>query len=133
MHVSDPNGVNLWDGSDPGSAPVPRPGVGRLRAAVRRAGVQDIISPHEWSLASTSIADAYGFTSLPHLRDLAVRGPLEVTGVSETPGRARIFTCRPGGGRGGPAAAQARSWTGSARAAYRRPLTPGNHAALMDL
>src|SRR5262249_47190457 len=57
--------------------------------------VQDLISPLEWSLASTSIADAYGFTTLPHLRDLAITGPYRTTGVSDTPSRRKIFTCRP--------------------------------------
>ena len=34
-------------------------------------------------------------TTLPHLRDLAVSGPHNVTGVSETSSRDRIFSCRP--------------------------------------
>ncbi|SVB22690.1 uncharacterized protein METZ01_LOCUS175544, partial [marine metagenome] len=34
-------------------------------------------------------------TTLPHLRDLAVAGPYNVTGVSETASRERIFICRP--------------------------------------
>ena len=64
----------------------------RVSAAfVRRfeGPVQDLITPLEWSIASTSIADAYGFTTLPHLRDLAITGPFETTGVSETPSRAQ--------------------------------------------
>ncbi len=32
---------------------------------------------------------------LPHLRDVTVMGPSQVTGVSETPSRVKIFTCRP--------------------------------------
>ena len=130
MHVSDPNGVNLW------TAPI------HVTAGPHRVSavfvpqfdgpVQDLISPHDWSLASTSIANAYGFTSLPHLRDLAVRGPEAVTGVSETPSRARIFTCRPAAPeeeRG--CAAEIIGRLGAA--AYRRPLTAANHAALMAL
>ncbi|MBH16461.1 MAG: hypothetical protein CME30_04170 [Gemmatimonadetes bacterium] len=34
-------------------------------------------------------------TTLPHLRDFAVSGPYNVTGVSETSSRQSIFTCRP--------------------------------------
>ena len=45
--------------------------------------VQDLITPLEWSLASTSIADAYGFTTLPHLRDMAIVGPTTTTGISD--------------------------------------------------
>ncbi|HCQ98402.1 MAG TPA: hypothetical protein DIU48_03190, partial [Acidobacteria bacterium] len=86
MHVSDPDGVNLR--TDP---IVVTAGPHQVSAAfIRRfeGPAQDLISPHEWSLSSTSVANAYGFTSLPHLRDLAIRGPLEVSGVSDTPSRA---------------------------------------------
>jgi len=34
-------------------------------------------------------------TTLPHLRDLGVSGPFNVTGVSETASRQKVFTCRP--------------------------------------
>jgi hypothetical protein len=37
----------------------------------------------------------YGVTTMPHLRDLSISGPFGVTGVSETPARRRIFSCRP--------------------------------------
>jgi hypothetical protein len=91
MSTSDPGGVDLR--TDPIRITA---GPHRVAAAfVRRleGPVQDLISPLEWSLASTSIADAYGFTTLPHLRDLAITGPIAVAGVSETPSRRRIFTC----------------------------------------
>ena len=93
MSTSDPDGVNLRTPPIAVTA-----GPHRLSAAfIRRfeGPEQDLISPLDWSIASTSIADAYGFTTLPHLRDLAVTGPLEVTGISDTPSRERIFTCRP--------------------------------------
>jgi len=93
MNTSDPEGVNLH--TDPIAITA---GPHRVSAAfIRRleGPVQDLISPLDWSLASTSIADAYGFTTLPHLRDMAITGPFESTGVSETPSRDRIFTCRP--------------------------------------
>ena len=93
MHASDPDGVNIRTGRVH-----VRGGPRRVAAAfVRRVEgpVQDLISPHEWSLASTSIAGSYGFTALPHLRDLAIGGPYEPSGVSETPSRAKVFSCRP--------------------------------------
>ena len=37
----------------------------------------------------------YGITALAHLKDLAITGPYEATGVSETPSRSRVFSCRP--------------------------------------
>ena len=130
MHVSDPNGVNLW--TDPIHVTAGPHRVSAVFVPQFDGPVQDVISPHDWSLASTSIANAYGFTSLPHLRDLAIRGPQKVTGVSDTPSRARIFTCRPAGPE------EARGCAGEiigrlGAAAYRRPLTAANHAALMAL
>ncbi len=150
MHVSDPNGVNLW--TDPIHVTAGPHRVSAVFVPQFDGPVQDLISPHDWSLASTSIANAYGFTSLPHLRDLAIRGPETVTGVSDTPSRARIFTCRPAvpgearrHGRAGPAGAEPLRPERLARdcasrivgrlgaAAYRRPLTAANHAGLMAL
>jgi uncharacterized protein DUF1592/uncharacterized protein DUF1588/uncharacterized protein DUF1585/uncharacterized protein DUF1595 len=55
--------------------------------------VDDIIAPLENTLADVNIS--YGVTALPHMRDLSIIGPSLVTGVSETPSRKRIFTCRP--------------------------------------
>ena len=130
MHVSDPDGVNLWTGPVPVGA-----GPHRVAAAFIRkleGPVQDLISPHEWSLASTSIADAYGFTSLPHLRDLAIRGPHDPTGVSETPSRRKVFMCRPDSPD--TTLPCAREIIGRLGAdAYRRPLTSANLDALMSL
>jgi cytochrome c553 len=93
MTTSDPDGVNLRTGPIAITA-----GPHRVSAAfIRRleGPAQDLITPLDWSIASTSIADAYGFTTLPHLRDLAVTGPFAARGVSETPSRRRIFSCRP--------------------------------------
>ena len=151
MHVSDPNGVNLW--TDPIHVAAGPHRVSAVFVPQFDGPVQDLISPHDWSLASTSIANAYGFTSLPHLRDLAIRGPRAVTGVSETPSRARIFTCRPAApeearpdGRVGSSAGAelprrrllARDCASEiigrlGAAAYRRSLTSANHEGLMAL
>src|SRR5262245_48873589 len=93
MTTSDPDGVNLR--TDPIKVTA---GPHRVSAAfIRRmeGPVQDLIAPLDWSIASTSIADAYGFTTLPHLRDMAITGPMTTTGVSPTPSRAKIFTCHP--------------------------------------
>jgi mono/diheme cytochrome c family protein len=57
--------------------------------------VNDLVAPIEHTLADTEIGIAVGITTLPHLRNLAVVGPHRVTGVSDTPSRRRVFTCRP--------------------------------------
>jgi mono/diheme cytochrome c family protein len=96
MSTSDPDGVNLRTDAIAVTA-----GPHRISAAFLRrfeGPAQDLISPLEWSLASTSIADAYGFTTLPHLRDMAITGPFTATGVSQTPSREKIFTCHPNTG-----------------------------------
>ena len=130
MHTSDPDGVNLRAG------PVfVQAGPRQVSAAfVRRAEgpLQDLISPHDWSIASTSVAGAYGFTSLPHLRDLAIRGPQEPRGVTDTPMRRAIFTCRPADGEDGEACAS-RIVERLARKAYRRPLDDDDRQGLMNL
>ena len=130
MHVSDPNGVNLR--TEPIRVTA---GPHRVSAVFIRhieGPAQDLISPHEWSLSSTSVANAYGFTSLPHLRDLAIRGPLDPVGVSDTPSRRRIFTCRPAA-PGDEAACAGAIIDRLATAAYRRPLTGDDRRALMAL
>src|SRR6185503_6751025 len=55
----------------------------------------DLIKPIDHTLADTQIGVGYGVTTLPHLRNLAVVGPFEATGVSDHPARRAIFTCRP--------------------------------------
>ena len=68
----------------------------RLTAAFIRqmdGPYEDLIRPHDWSLTGTETS--YGTTSPPHITRLTVEGPYDPVGVSETPTRERIFTCRP--------------------------------------
>ena len=130
MHTSDPNGATMR------TEPVfVKAGPRKVAAAFLRqfdGPVQDLISPHEWSLASTNIALTYGIHSLPHLRDVLIRGPFEATGVSETPSRERIFECRPlSSEESRPCAERILGRLG--RLAYRRELTEENLSALMSL
>ena len=69
-------------------------------------------------------------TTVPHLREFAVRGPTSVTGVSETPSRQKIFSCRPTSPREAPACARG-IFSRLATEAYRRPATEGDIADLM--
>lgn len=55
---------------------------------------EDLIRPHDWSMAGGGSGGA-GITTLPHLQELIVGGPDDVTGVSDTPSRNAIFVCRP--------------------------------------
>jgi hypothetical protein len=93
MSEADPNGMNIV---------TPRlhvkAGTHRLAAAfVQRfdAVPDDLLPPIDHSLADSQIGSGFGITTLPHLREFAVSGPFKVTGVSDTPSRRRIFTCRP--------------------------------------
>ena len=100
-----------------------RAGPHRVAAAfIRQAEgpYEDLIRPHDWSFAGGGSGGA-GITTLPHVRDVVISGPYNVTGLSETPSRQRIFTCRPTGpGEARPCAR--RIITRLGREAYRRAL-----------
>lgn len=94
MSVSDPNGVNMR------TEPIfVTAGPHRVTAAFLKQAegpVPDLLSPHDWSLADRQVGvSGYGITAYAHLKDLVVAGPEDVKGVSETPSRELIFSCRP--------------------------------------
>ena len=128
MHVSNPGGVEMR--TDPIAV---KAGAKRLTAAFLQKAegpVQDLISPHDWSLASTAIAGTYGVMSLPHLRDLVVVGPQNMTGVSDTPSRRVVFTCRPTAPEEERTCARSIVERLGARA-WRRPLEDADREPLM--
>ena len=134
MTASDPNGVSM------ATPPVKlTAGPHRVSAAfippAFQGVAQDLVSPLKWSLASTSNATAYGFSIVPHLRDLVIAGPTAPTGVSDSPVRRRIFSCRPAAGATAAASRGcARSIvTRFATGAYRRRATTHDVDALMRL
>lgn len=92
MSESDPNN-NL----EPQTAPIQvSAGPHRVSAAfinTFEAIADDLVMPLENTLADVSISQ--GITLLPHMRELRILGPSRVTGISDTPSRRRIFTCRP--------------------------------------
>ncbi len=55
---------------------------------------EDLIRPHDWSMAGGGSGGG-GITTLPHVRELIVGGPYDVTGVSDNATRQRVFVCRP--------------------------------------
>jgi hypothetical protein len=93
MSEADPDGLTISTG------PI------HVRAGARRVAAtflqefegseDDLIKPIDHTLADTQIGVGYGVTTLPHLRNLAVVGPFEATGVSDHPARRAIFVCRP--------------------------------------
>ncbi|MCU1384952.1 MAG: hypothetical protein JWL71_3649, partial [Acidobacteria bacterium] len=92
---------------------------------------EDLIRPHDWSFAGGG-SGGPGITTLPHVRDLIIKGPYRVTGISETTSREKIFSCRPTtAAEERPCARQIVSRLGSE--AYRRPMTAGELDRLMPL
>ena len=132
MHRQDPNGVQVE--TEPIHVTA---GPHRVAAAfIKRfdGPIEDLVSPHEWSLADKKIGYSHGITVVAHLRDLTVRGPFGVTGISDTPTRARILTCRPEAGDPEAEARCAREIVERlARQAYRRPVDAGDIDPLMAL
>ncbi|HUE88089.1 MAG TPA: DUF1592 domain-containing protein [Vicinamibacterales bacterium] len=55
---------------------------------------EDLIRPHDWSYAGGG-AGGGGITTLPHVRDLIISGPYKTLGISQTPSREKVFSCRP--------------------------------------
>ncbi len=83
------------------------------------------------TLVDVSIANKAGMSAVPHLKSVAITGPTNVTGVSDTPSRRKIFTCRPSDP--GQAEACAESiLTRLARQAFRRPATLEDLESLMN-
>ena len=93
--------------------------------------INDLIAPIDHTMADTEIGTAYGITTLPHLRSLSVVGPHKVTGVSDTPSRRAIFTCRPVSLIDEDVCAS-HIVSGLATQAFRRPVVAKDLARLMS-
>jgi hypothetical protein len=112
----------------------------RVRAGPHRVSVafvrrndgpyEDLIKPHDWSLASGGSA-AEGTTMPPHLLELSILGPHNATGVSETPSRKIVFSCRPSEKLAARACAE-QILTRVGTRAYRRPLDRRDVDGLMQ-
>jgi hypothetical protein len=93
MNERDPAGLTLTTG------PISiKAGPQRVSAAFiqRFMGLfDDLIRPIEHTIADQQVSSGEGISTLPHLQELNIKGPYNATGVSETPSRARIFSCRP--------------------------------------
>jgi hypothetical protein len=83
----------------------------------------------EQSLVDVSVGTVPGMTTLPHLHELSITGPVAASGVSQTPSRRRIFTCRPLDNDEVHCAKQILGRL--ARQAYRRPVTDSDVEGLL--
>ncbi|MBZ5625847.1 MAG: DUF1592 domain-containing protein [Acidobacteriia bacterium] len=93
--------------------------------------VEDEFRPVEQSLVDVSTGNIPGMTSLPHLHELQITGPHKVSGLSDTPSRRKIFTCRPAAG-GDEMPCAKKIVSALARQAYRRPVTDGDIEGLLN-
>ncbi len=108
-------------------------GVHRVTAAfIQRfeGPVNDLVAPIDHTLADTQIGVAVGITTLPHVKDFSNVGPYNVTGISDTASRRKIFTCRPTSAADEPACA-AKIVRGIASQAFRGPISDRDFNGLM--
>jgi hypothetical protein len=72
-----------------------------------------------------------GFIALPHLQSMTIAGPFGVTGVSNTPSRRRILTCKPASSKDEDTCAY-EIIANLARKAFRRPVSETDQKFLFD-
>jgi hypothetical protein len=75
-----------------------------------------------WRPVLRDSLEAHNPSGIPRLRTGNIEGPYNVTGISETPSRRRLFTCKPASSEKETACA-AEILSGVARRAFRRPVT----------
>ena len=93
MSESEPTGLNIRSDSIYVTAGPKRVSVAFVRQF--EGVVDDLIRPIDHTLADGQIGIGLGVTTQQHLQRVTVLGPFQVTGVSDTPARRSIFTCRP--------------------------------------
>ncbi|HEY8521142.1 MAG TPA: DUF1592 domain-containing protein [Gammaproteobacteria bacterium] len=85
---------------------------------------------NSWEPGLRASLEAHNPSGMPRLEDGVVEGPLNITGVSETPSRAKLFVCRPASEAEEPACAR-EILSQLGRRAFRRPVTEDDIAELM--
>jgi hypothetical protein len=84
-----------------------------------------------WQPVLRDSLEAHNPSGIPRLRTGNIEGPFNVTGISETPTRKRLFTCKPTtAAKEAPCATEILS--NVARRAYRRPVGPNDMEAPMS-
>jgi hypothetical protein len=92
--------------------------------------IEDEYRMVEQTLVDTQIGALPGMTTIPHLHEFSVTGPVKVEGISDTPSRRKIFTCRPATGADEMPCAK-RIITALARQAWRRPVDANDLEGLL--
>jgi mono/diheme cytochrome c family protein len=85
----------------------------------------------EQSLVDVSVGTVPGMTTLPHLHEMSVTGPVKISGISDTPSRRKIFTCRPATGSDEIPCAKT-IISAMARQAFRKPPTANDIESLLS-
>jgi hypothetical protein len=93
--------------------------------------IEDEYRMVEQSLVDVSVGALPGMTTLPHLHELSITGPLKAAGVSDTPSRRKIFSCRPLEGDDDIRCAK-QITTALARQAFRRPVNGNDIEGLLS-
>jgi mono/diheme cytochrome c family protein len=75
-----------------------------------------------WQPSLRDSQEVHMIAGLPRLKTVGIEGPYNVTGISSTPSRERVFVCQPGAAAEEAACAE-KIFTNLARRAYRRPAT----------
>src|SRR5688572_8780189 len=106
----------------------------RVTAGPHEVGFTFIDRPTQeqnmWQPVLRDSLEAHNPSGIPRLRTGNIEGPYNVTGVSETPARKRLFTCKPTA-PSREAACAAEILSGVARRAYRRPVVESDIEAPM--
>ncbi|HJZ95754.1 MAG TPA: DUF1592 domain-containing protein [Candidatus Solibacter sp.] len=92
--------------------------------------IEDEYRMVEQSLVDVTVGSVPGMTTLPHLHELSVTGPQKVEGISDTPSRRRILTCKPAQSSEEVACAK-KILAPLVRQAYRRPTTQNDLEGLL--
>jgi hypothetical protein len=92
--------------------------------------IQDTVMPFDFALVNTAIGTVSGLTGLPHLRDLGIKGPYNVTGLGDTPSRRKVLVCRPATAAEEEPCART-IIANLARQGFRRPVTAADQKLLL--
>jgi hypothetical protein len=85
---------------------------------------------NSWQPALRASLEAHNPSGMPRLEDGVIEGPYRATGVSETPSRAKLLTCRPAS-EAEEASCAEQILSSLARRAFRRAVTPEDIEASM--